>query len=295
MDKSKIKFQEIINIIIYSTRLGFSISRKFYSLKFIDRLFQVILPILESLAGAALFAEIVRLITIKQNIINNNIIALLGLEFLFISLRNLSFELEDFLRMRFNFIFTEKMFAKYIHRLSELDMQDHEDPNFKTLLIKVEDVLSWRGIAIMDRVTHMTANIIGLTLLTYIFFQINWLYLIIILIPIIINFFINKRFGQNVYDIWQWEGDEFKEATNSYSSLKDNSIITELKIYGFGDFLVQKFIKVTKKYTQKLVKQANQKYGFTIIIRFLDQLLFSLIQLDLIIQTIAGNNIYISI
>ncbi|MFQ5492813.1 MAG: ABC transporter ATP-binding protein [Candidatus Dojkabacteria bacterium] len=287
--KKRNSLKETFQTIVWSVRLGFRVSAKFYTLKFVLRIAGTVLPVVSTYLNALIIARLVEFLGNSTQGDSSQIITLVIIQAGVLFVKSYSFEFEEYIRMRFDYKFTLKMIPIYINRMVELDMQYHDDPSFRFLQEKVEDILNWKGVAIMDRVASLTANIIGLLVLGYLFVTLNALFIVAISVPVIVHFFIDNKFGKNVYYIWEWSSEENTEAVNSYYTFKRNTTsIAEAKIYGFGNYIADRFKRIANKYISKLIKENNTKFTFMALVNALEQVVFAGIQIWLILQTLAG-------
>src|SRR6266540_877502 len=133
MKEKKYNWKELLVTIIWSIKLGFQLSPIFYTLKFVTRIIQSTSTIAEVYFDALAVTELVRILASGNKEITSQLIVYLIGAAALVVLRNANNYFIDYIRIRFNYKFTEEIFSRYLAQLGRLDVQYHEDPAFKTL------------------------------------------------------------------------------------------------------------------------------------------------------------------
>lgn len=284
----KRSLRDVVKTLIWSSKFGYRISPTIYTLKFVNRIFTASLPLIEAYSASQIVGSLVKILSSDINNLTSTLLFWVIITVVIMVLRGLNNTFGEYLTVRYNYIYNLKGFGDYLRQIIKIDAQYHENSSFKTLQEKAYDVLSWRIMAIINRIQGLTANIFCLLLISYIFFQINPLFLLAVILPVLLNFYINKKFGREIYYIWEYSGEEAKNIDQAFHAFDDKSIIHEAKIYGFGEYIINIFEKYTKIFTIKNVKKANTRYSLLSLAKLAEITIFGFIQYWLIIKTIVG-------
>lgn len=63
-----------------------------------------------------------------------------------------------------------------------------------------------------------------------------------------------------MWGIWLSNGDEKKQADHALDGFKNREVVRESKIYGFGQYIADKYREAYNIFTQKFVGKLNRKY-----------------------------------
>lgn len=86
------------------------------------------------------------------------------------------------------------IYGRFLARMAEIDIPYHEDPTFQSTVKRVEDALAWRVMGMLENISQFTTNMIAAATMIGIFIMLDWWILIVIIMPIIVDYFINTRF-----------------------------------------------------------------------------------------------------
>jgi len=286
--KDKIKFSNFWQTSFWTFKLGFKISARWYGMMVFTKVMSEVLPLLTTFFSSLVLGELVASLARGDKFLDQNLILYIVLLFLSNSFERINGLADEYIWMRFNYKIDLTMFPIYLEQLGKIDIQYHEDPDFKTKLKKVDEALGWKLISSFQSIASIIATTIGTIFITYIFFQINIIFIFIILIPIILDYLINVKFGKNLWSIWETNGDEKKETSHALSGLSEKGIIHEAKIYNFASYIAHKFFVANERFITNAVSTTNKKYlalsGNTIF----GLLTIGLLQVYLIYQTVSG-------
>lgn len=71
-----------------------------------------------------------------------------------------------------------------------------------------------------------------------------------------------------MWGIWSSHGDEKKEADHALTGFNNREVVRESKIYGFGNYIADKYKNAYKKFTNTITGRLNKKYFFLSISSF---------------------------
>jgi len=286
MEEKKKNFN-ILKILWWSSKFGFEIAPVLYVLKFLTQLPIVLLPILEAFLASKIIEEIIFLVQSNNTVISNELYTWLILSILNLGLIGLFSNLNEYFTVRYNYVYTLRSFSLYLKQLVTIDVQYHEDPGFKSLLERAKDVINWRLVSVINRTQGLVVGLISLVFVSYIFFTINPIFILAILVPILLNYYVNTKFGAEIYYIWEYGGEEAKHINNSIKAFDDKSLIHEAKIYGFGSYIISIYEKFSNLLAQANIKKSTERYSLLSLAEILRSGVFGVIQLQLIYQVIT--------
>jgi len=192
-----------------------------------------------------------------------------------------------YLTVRFNYKYNMKVYSMYLDQLVSVDTQYHDDAEFKTLQDRADEVISWRAISVINRVQGLFSSLVGLLLVSYIFMQTNPIFIILIIVPVVINFVIGVKFGREAFYIWEYGGEEAKHIRHSSSAFDDRSVVYEAKIYGFGKYIVDIYKKYSQMFMSRNITRANIRYSLLSFTKLFEIGTFAGIQIYLLKDVVA--------
>ena len=287
-ENTKLKFGKFGNIILWSIRISLKVSPFWTIAYFINEICQRVLPILTALFSSLIISELVNLISTHSTVISSSMLMYISLSVLFIIMQRILGTLNSYIYIRLNYLLDLNLYTHYLEKLASLDMQYHENPEFKSSLRKINDTLAWRMMDTIFRICSLSGEVIGSLLTISLFFVINPFLIFLIIIPIVVNYYINSKFGREVWGIWSFKGEEKKDAEHALQGLTDKEIIQEAKIYGFGNYIANKYNIANKSFINAVIKTSNLRYLFLSINNILSAIILAGIQVYLISQTIVG-------
>lgn len=175
-------------------------------------------------------------------------------------LRQLSDLGSNFFWFRLRYVSDKHIYGDFLSRLAKIDMPYHEDPTFQSDIKKIEDALAWRVMSFVQSTLSILSQTIGILLISGLFIQIAWWILLVILIPVILDYLISIHFGADMWGIWLSDGDEKKQADHALDWFKNREVIRESKIYAFGEYIANKYREAYAIFTRKFVGKLNRKY-----------------------------------
>lgn len=287
-NEKKRKPKDILKTLLWSSKFGYSVSPVLYSLKFAQRLLTAGLPILEAYYASKVIGGIVTLLSTESPQMNSDLIRWVILSVIAIALRGITAHIGDYLNVRYNYVYNLKAFSMYLQQVVSIDAQYHEDPKFKTLQDKAYDVIAWRIMALINRIQGLTASILGLALISYIFVQVNPLFIAAIFVPVLLNFYINNKYGREIFYIWEYGGEEAKHINHAFHAFDDKSVVHEAKIYGFGTYIINIFTEFTRIFMKRNIRKSNVRYLLLTVAKAGEVSIFGAIQFKLVQEVVSG-------
>lgn len=287
-DDNRITFKELLSTVFWAFKVGWKMAPVLTIMEFITAVIAVIIPIGFTYISSQILGEVVNIITAKGTEPTNKIIFLVFMLVLIGVVSQVNSLMQNYSYIRLRYRYDLVLWTMYLEKTANLDFQYHEDPEHKTLEKKAQDALYWRFREMMWILNNLLGNIISLVLIAGIFLVVNPLLLLFILIPVLISFLIDKKFGNDLYGIWNFKGDEKKHAENAQWGLYNNDVLREAKIYNFASYLIKKYTDAHTSFNNSVVSKLNLKYFFQVLVGIIDNFIFAGIQFWLILQAIAG-------
>ncbi len=63
-----------------------------------------------------------------------------------------------------------------------------------------------------------------------------------------------------MWGIWSSHGDEKKDSDHALDGFKNREVVRESKIYGFGEYIAEKYRSAYRVFTQTIIGRLNRKY-----------------------------------
>ena len=134
-----------------------------------------------------------------------------------------------------------KIWPKYIRHSANIDFQHVESSEYNILTHKAKEGMDWRTINFNKKIAEFTAGILGLLLIGGILVSLNIILVFLIVLPTLLNFIVNKKFGRDIYGFWDDHGETKTHSWYAQHALENKDVLREAKIYRFADFIVKKY------------------------------------------------------
>lgn len=282
-----IKFKDFIVL----TKWIIGLELKLSPTVFIQYTLAQILITISPIAVSFFAAQIVN--TLVQSQINfvhdkSHIIYLVIGLFISYSLDSFGRNFNSYAALRIQYSWDLNAWPLYIQRAAEIDFQYVESPDFNVFTQKTSEAMNWRAINFIKTFSELLASFIGLLFLIGIFFTLNILLIFLILIPIFIKFFINKKFGADLYAFWDSHTDVKVHSYYAQHALENKDVLREAKIYGFAGFITDKFVNSQKEFVKDQSKKINKKYLAISGASLINDIIFISINIYLIVQVLLN-------
>ena len=285
--KEKIAFNQLLPTVWWSMKWCFKFSPFWFLAHFVNEALQRSLPILQAFITAKIVGELFSLLGSGSAEISNSLWILITLNIFLIFFTRVTGLFNNYIYIRFRYVLDLNTHSYYLARLVALDMGYHEDPEFKTLIGKMQDTLSWRVIEVWNRCGSLFGSIIGLILGIGTFFSLNILLVFAVIAPVIIDFIINSKIGRDVWGIWNTKGEDKKNASHALEAFNSKDVIQEAKIYGFGDYIANKFRTANLSFIKSEKNRTNLRYRLLSFNSLFSAIIFGFLNLYLILQTVS--------
>ena len=200
----------------------------------------------------------------------------------------------EYYQNKFQTLINYKLSYKIMNKCTKLSLKHFEDSEIYDKLQRVQNETSYKPYQVFLSILSLITSVI--TLISAVGIIINWkpwVFLILVLIPITFSVYFLK-IGQREFNIsWGRATDRRKSWYLSYLLTRDNTF-KEIKSYGIGQYVLNKFDSINKKFVKQDIKLFKRRSIFTFIFEFVQQactstILFIIIYSVLIGEILIGN------
>ena len=200
----------------------------------------------------------------------------------------------EYYQNKFQTLINYKLSYKIMNKCTKLSLKHFEDSEIYDKLQRVQNETSYKPYQVFLSILSLITSIV--TLFSAVTIIINWkpwVLLILVLIPITFSVYFLK-IGQREFNIsWGRATDRRKSWYLSYLLTRDNTF-KEIKSYGIGQYVLNKFDSINKKFVKQDIKLFKRRSIFTFIFEFVQQactatILFIIIYSALIGEILIGN------
>lgn len=252
---------------------------------FASNLGNVLLPVSQSFVLAKIIDLLFAYIS-NQSTSTSDIWMYVTILFVLSTLHKASTLLYQYSYMQVRYRHSQMLWVYYLEKVASLDVQYHENPEFKLLENKSREAIEWRFFELIKKTNDFVGSLAGLIVLSFVLASLNIVLILIVALPILINFFVNKNFGRDIYGIYDYKGEERKHADHAAVALNDNDVLREAKIYGFGDYLVRKYRIAFDSFINDLNNKITSKFLFLSGSMLLDIILNIFVYIWMIMQVL---------
>ena len=286
-------FKESISLVLWSIKLGFQTSPTFYTFLILSNILNVIIPVINTFILAVIINVLIHTLSIHSTIFPTEIIYLIVLAIILRVLLNISITLNYYFVTRVSYAWEIIQISKLLEKLSSLDLEHRENPEVNLLATKMkEHVNTSIRTNTTDTIPKMISQIGGLIVIGWIFLVLNPILILLLLIPVIMHFLINKKYGKGLYIIWASKGEAKIHSIKAREALQDVNVYKESKIYNIFEYVVNKYKKVNEDFQETAIHKLKSRTKFFSISYIIEGIIFGGIQIWIITRVIGG---YISV
>jgi ABC-type multidrug transport system fused ATPase/permease subunit len=255
MKPSRLSLKQNAADLLWITKLAYSFNKLNYILLNVSTITLRNLPILNSFLAALVIEKLVA----GANSFTPDMVILLVSVFIFSSLTSYNHDINQYLMARFHQDWELKAWQVFLSKTSRLDFQHLESADYSQIMHKAKEAINWRGHIASQAFPEIIAGLIGIILVSGIFFTLNPLFIVLVLIPEIVKFFVNKNYGFELYSIWDSHGDAKNHAWYAQHSLENTDVVREAKIYSFTKTILARYSDEIQRFMNESIKKLNQR------------------------------------
>jgi ATP-binding cassette subfamily B protein len=284
----KIKFKEFLRLTIWLVKQELAIAPATFIIYVLIAIANNLLPIFETFIAAQLINETLHIISNGSGAFSTTMFLLGGLLFSLYLLTPLAYDLFQYCEYKITYTWDWKMWSRYIAKLAEHDLSHTESQEYNLLMHKTMEALDWRGRSFLTSFVYMIGSFFGLLLIAGIFLSVNIVFIAAVIIPSIFSFLINKKFGTNLYNFWEHNGEVKIHGWYARDIFEKKDVVLESKIYGFKDYIVKKYTDTQKEFITDTLGKLKKKYLSLSAVRVANAGIFVSIQFLLLDSVLKG-------
>ncbi|MEI6137649.1 MAG: ABC transporter ATP-binding protein [Mariniphaga sp.] len=183
---------------------------------------------------------------------------------------------------------TDHLSKEVIKKAIEVELEYYENPEYHNTLHLAQHQALYKAPIVVNTISQLIESTISILLLSALFFSLDWVYavsLVIIAIPIIIIRWYN---GKSTY-LLEKKSTEL-ERQSAYLNLVLTTEVNakEVRAFGFGSYFLKRFSKIRELLFHEK-KELNKKQTIaSLVAQVIEIVVISLMYLRLAMQTIAG-------
>ena len=232
--------------------------------------------------------ELVDLISIKDSIGQHTVVELIVFLLVIQLINSVVNNLSNFLSGIQQQLVTDHLSKEVIKKAIEVELEYYENPEYHNTLHLAQHQAIYKAPIVVNTISQLIESTISIFLLSALFFSLDWVYavsLIVIAIPILIIRWYN---GKSTYQL------EKKSAELERQSGYLNLVLTtevnakEVRAFGFGPFFLKRFIALRSLLFHEK-KELNKKQTWaSLIAQVIEIVVICLMYFRLAIQAIGG-------
>ncbi len=284
------KLKRDINLILWSMNLGFQTSPLFYTLIVFSNILNVVIPIIITFILAIIINILIHLLSIHSGFFSSQIIYLIALSILLRIIQNIITAKNYYFITRVRYAWDIIQVSKLLNKLSSLDLEHRENQDINLIITKLKEHIntSIRDTTI-DIIPRTVSQIIGLLTIIGVFLVLNPILIFLIIIPVVINFFIDKKYGKDIYLLWYSKGEDKIHNLKARDTLQDVNTYKEAKIYNISEYIINKYKKGNENFQNTAIHKLKTRTNFFLLSYIIDGIIFGGIQIWIILQVLKGH------
>ena len=148
----------------------------------------------------------------------------------------------------------------------ELDLSYYETPSFYNNLQRAQQDAGNRPISVLQATFRLIQNLISGVTMIILVVRLNWIIAIGLILVTLPNFIIDLKFSQRRYFLRMYQTAEGRKAGYFSSVLTSVAYVKEVKLFGLGEYLIDKWRAVYKQFYRenRALSKKNNIAGFIV-------------------------------
>ncbi|GAA0068561.1 ABC transporter ATP-binding protein [Clostridium sardiniense] len=194
----------------------------------------------------------------------------------------------EFYQSKFQSLISYKLNYKVMEKCTKLSLKQFEDSEIYDKLQRVQNETAYKPYEVFLSILNIATAVV--TLVSSVIIILNWkpwVLIILVLIPAVFSFYFLK-IGQREFNIgWERASDKRKSWYLSYLLTKDNTF-KEIKLYNLGEYILNKFKVINKRFITEDIKLFKRRTIFTFIFEVVEQICISAILIIIVYSAFIG-------
>lgn len=209
--------------------------------------------------------EVIGLISSSDIAFSDRLIQLLVAESLLLLLPLIVADLNRGMGTIFRFVFLEKLSLKIVRKMADIDIATHEKPEFNDKLNTANERGVFALYGVWQNQIAIFRNIIGVLVAGIILFSVNWIFLVLAFVGAFPALFIEIRYGQYVYWIWDLDAERRRLFFDRRAHFNDLTYLIELKLFQAVNFFYLEMQSLLGGFTKKQVEAEKKKLSSEVL------------------------------
>lgn len=176
-----------------------------------------------------------------------------------------------------------------LKKKGELDIAIHEDPKKNDLLNKIDENGVFRIKNFVDRQFYILQDIVRVVVASAILALFNWWVFLIVLIGTLPEFFVEAKYGKEVWSIHSSNAEMRRKYWNLRSHFANVSRITELKLFQNTKYFLGAIKELFLSFLKKQKKSEKRKFKLSSISSIFSEIAIAFATIYFIFQVVYGN------
>lgn len=135
-----------------------------------------------------------------------------------------------------------------------LDSEHHENPENKDLLQKVSETYEYQPKSFLDMTYWLLDDVISVISSVIVLSTLSWVFVPLIVVKELPNFFIRNKWGRVSWGIWDTKGETKRDYQDTIDFVRQEHHLQEVKSYRLLDFLTRRIDKLLTDFTKEQLK-----------------------------------------
>lgn len=175
-----------------------------------------------------------------------------------------------------------------LSKISSLDIEYFERPDFKNLLEKVREAHNFRPQNLLTNFLYVLQNVTTLIIALFAIAQFNIFLTLVVLLFTIPEYISRLNISKVSYTIWSWNSPLKKRFYYIADILQDAKFIKELKVFGLGKRLLQDMKDIQNKFYEDNLSISKKSFKYSSSTGILGSLIFVSFEVYVFLQALAS-------
>lgn len=287
---NKKKISKVLDVAKTSKRLLIFLW-KIDKLLFLSSFIVAIIPAFIPFINAFIYKILIDMIVGSLNHSNFNfqlLYFLMGLRLITFIVQEVFFSLQNYIDLMIWTKLPVELYRVVLLKLSELNLQYFEDSNFKDMLQRVKESYTWRPLNMISSIFYTFQSFMGLLLAVIIISTLN-IYLGILIILIALPVFLNQtKYAKTIWGLWEEHSPYRKKFWYISDLIQNGQSAKEMKIFQTAKIFISELDKIQKRFVSGNISIGRKRFLTTLLFDIGGVFVYLVIELFIIISTIAG-------
>ena len=194
------------------------------------------------------------------------VLILAALELLLVAITSLLGRANGFVQGVLTDLFRIHANTMILKKSVQLDLAYYETPSFYNNLQRAQQDAGNRPISVLQATFRLIQNLISAVTMITLVAHLNWIIAVGLILVTLPNFIIDLKFSQRRYFLRMYQTAEGRRANYLSTILTSNAYVKEVKLFGLGQYLIDKWREVYKQFYRenRNLSRKNHIAGFIV-------------------------------